>query len=113
VDKKSNTPVTRKFRFAEAVRLLVAAKVCSGYTYWGLAPLTTHSIGTPPQASPLKELPATTGKNKAPVTTWKTVTLETAKQGVKAYNELKWTENGITRSNVDIDNEAHDVLLRG
>jgi hypothetical protein len=47
VDKKSNTPVHKKFPFAEAVRFVVPINVCSGYTYWGLAPLAAASSWMP------------------------------------------------------------------
>jgi len=110
VDKKSNTPVHKKFPFAEAVRFLVATNVCSAYTYWELTPLAASGTENTRDASPLEQLPAIRATTKAPVTTWKTVTLETAKQGVKAYNDLKWIENGTVRCNADIDREARDMF---
>jgi len=110
VDKNSNTLVHKKFPFAEAVRFVVPMNVCSGYTYWELAPLVAYSAGNACHVSPLDELPATGGKTRASVTTWKTVTLETARQGVRAYNDLKWIENGAIRCNADIDREARDMF---
>ncbi len=113
VDKGSNTPVSVMFHFADARQFLYAANICSGYTFWELAPGTGYSTESTRHASALEHRPATTGKPKTQAITWKTITLETAKQAVRAYNEQVWNEGGLSRCNLDIDAEARALFAQG
>jgi hypothetical protein len=118
VDNKSNTPVYKKFPFAEAARFLVATKVCSGYTYWELASEIASGSGNTRRISVVEQVHKKGTRAKTLAITWKTITLESAKEAVRAYNQQKWTDTDgdgryVSRSNLDIDTEARALFAQG
>jgi hypothetical protein len=59
VDKKSDTPVRKRFAFSEVAGLVQPKKVCSAYTYWELSP-----VGERQEAAPAPEKAETSWRQK-------------------------------------------------